>query len=152
MLTTSINSVKTKSQLYSVAQSCPTVCDPINRSPPGSSVHGIFQARILEWVAISFSRGSPWPRDWTCVSCISCIVRWILYHCTFWEVPTLPSILAKRSYGKICYILALLLCSQKTKEVDKLKFFSKCLAWASLLLRFPRSQSGIKKVILTSPV
>ena len=41
-----------------VAQSCPTLCDPMDCSPPGSSVHGILQARILEWVAISFSRGS----------------------------------------------------------------------------------------------
>jgi len=40
-----------------VAQSCPTLCDPVDCSPPGSSVHGIFQARILQWVAISFSRG-----------------------------------------------------------------------------------------------
>ena len=45
-----------------VAQSCPTVCDPMDCSPPGSSVHGIFQARVLEWVAISFSRGSSQPR------------------------------------------------------------------------------------------
>ena len=45
-----------------------TLCDPMNCSPPGSSVHGIFQAIILEWVAISFSRGSSWPRDWTWVS------------------------------------------------------------------------------------
>ena len=43
-------------------------CDPISCSPPGSSVHGISQTRILEWVAISFSRGSFWPRDWTRVS------------------------------------------------------------------------------------
>ena len=41
-----------------VVQLCPTLCDPMDCSPPGSSVHGIFQARILEWVAISFSRGS----------------------------------------------------------------------------------------------
>ena len=54
-----------------VAQSCPTLCDPMDCSPRGSSVHGIFQARILEWVAISFSRGSCWPRDWTWVSCIA---------------------------------------------------------------------------------
>ena len=47
---------------------------------PGSSVHGIFQARALQWVAISFSRGSSWPRDWTHVSCTSCIGRHILYH------------------------------------------------------------------------
>ena len=44
------------------AQSCLTLCNPMNCSPPGSSVHGILQARILEWVAISFSRGSSQPR------------------------------------------------------------------------------------------
>ena len=52
-----------------VAQSCLTLCDPMDYSPPGSSVHGISQARILEWVAISFSRVSFWPRDGSCVSC-----------------------------------------------------------------------------------
>ena len=52
------------------AQSCLTLCSPMNCSPPGSSVHGNFQARILEWVAISFSRGSSQPRDRTCVSCL----------------------------------------------------------------------------------
>ena len=51
------------------AQSCPTLCKPMNCSPPGSSVHVISQARILEWVAISFT-GSSRPRDWTHVSCI----------------------------------------------------------------------------------
>ena len=54
-----------------VAHSCPDICDPLDCSPPGSSVHGIFQARILEWVAIPFSRGSSQPRDWTQVSCMS---------------------------------------------------------------------------------
>ena len=54
-----------------VAQSCPTLCNPKDRSPPGSSVHGILQARVLECVAIPFSRGSSWPRDWTQVSCIA---------------------------------------------------------------------------------
>ena len=53
---------------------------PMDCSPPDSSVHGILQARILEWVAISSSRGSSWPKIRTCVSCISCIGRWILYH------------------------------------------------------------------------
>ena len=48
-----------------VAQSCPTLCDPVDCSPPGSPIHGISQARILEWVAISFSRGSSWSRNWT---------------------------------------------------------------------------------------
>ena len=55
-------------QFSSVAQSCPTLCDPMDCSLPGSSVHEIFQARGLEWVAISFSRGSSRPRDWTRVS------------------------------------------------------------------------------------
>ena len=54
-----------------VAQSCPTLCDPIDCSPPGSSVHRIFQARILEWIAISFSRVSSQPRDQTHVFCIA---------------------------------------------------------------------------------
>ena len=54
-----------------VAQSCPTLCDSMERSLPGSSVRGILQARILEWVAIPFSRGSSWPRGWTWVSCIA---------------------------------------------------------------------------------
>ena len=54
-------------------------------SPPGSAVHGIFQAKILECVAISCSRGSSWLRDWACVSWLSCIGRWILYHYATWE-------------------------------------------------------------------
>ena len=54
------------------------LCDPTDCSPPVSSVHGIFQARILHWVAISFSRGSSPPRDWTHISWISCIGRWTL--------------------------------------------------------------------------
>ena len=55
-----------------VPQSCLTLCDSMNSSLPSSSVHGILQARILEWVAIPFSRGSSWPADWTQVSCIAC--------------------------------------------------------------------------------
>ena len=68
----------------SVAQLCLTLCKPMNCSPPGSSAHGIFQARILEQVAISYSRGSFQPRDQTHVSCVSCIGRWILYHRAPW--------------------------------------------------------------------
>ena len=49
--------------MYVVTQSCPTLCDAMDRSPPGSSVHGIFKARILVWITIPFSRGSSWPRD-----------------------------------------------------------------------------------------
>ena len=54
-----------------VAQSCQTLCDSMDYSPSGSSVHGILQARILKWVAIPFSRGSSQPRDWTWVSWIA---------------------------------------------------------------------------------
>ena len=54
-----------------VAQLCPTLCNPMDCSLSGVSVHGIFQARVLDWVAISFSRGSSRPRDWTHVSCIA---------------------------------------------------------------------------------
>ena len=54
-----------------IAQSCPTLCDPMDCSLPGFSFHGIFQARVLKWVAISFSRGFSWPRDRTQVSCIA---------------------------------------------------------------------------------
>ena len=70
----------------SVTQSCPTLCDPLDYSPSGYSVHGIFQARIQQWVAISSSRGSSWPRDWThisCVSCVSCIAGWLF---TCWTI------------------------------------------------------------------
>ena len=59
-----------------VTQSCLTLCDPMDCSPPGSSVRGSLQARILEWVAMPSSRGSSRPRDRTQVSYVSCIVRW----------------------------------------------------------------------------
>ena len=56
-------------------QSCLTLCEPLDYSLPGSSVHGILQARILEWVAIPSSRGCNQPRDWTSISYISSIGR-----------------------------------------------------------------------------
>ena len=55
----------------SVSQSCPTLCDPMDSNPPGTCVHGISQARILEWIAMPYSRGSSWPRDQTQVYCIA---------------------------------------------------------------------------------
>ena len=62
-------------------QSCPTLCNPMDYNPPGSSVHGVFLARILEWVAVSYSRGSSQSWDQVCISCIDRI----LYHCITWE-------------------------------------------------------------------
>ena len=79
-----------------VPQSCPILCDPMDSSPPGSSVHGILQARILQWVAIPFSRGSSWPRNQTGVSYIAgrFFTNWATredhrksYKCYFWLIP-----------------------------------------------------------------
>ena len=55
-------------------QSCLTLCDPMDCNPPGSSVHEIVQARILEWIVISSSGGSSQPRDQTLISCVSCVL------------------------------------------------------------------------------
>ena len=66
-----------------VTQSCPTLCDPMDCSLPGSSVHGIFQARIPDCVAISFFGTSSWPRDQTCLL----LGRWDFYHWATWEAP-----------------------------------------------------------------
>ena len=61
------------------------LCNSINYRVPGSSIRGIFQARVLEWVAIAFSRGSSWPRDQTQVSCIAgrCFTLWVTRE-AFW--------------------------------------------------------------------
>ena len=74
--------------------------DPMDCSPPGPSVHGILQARILEWVAISSSRGSSRPGGQTHVSCVSCIGRWVHYHSTPPGKPLRPGSL---KYPKVAY-------------------------------------------------
>ena len=92
-------------------QLCLTLCDATDHSPPGSSVHEILQARILEWVAISFYGESSQPRDRTHISYISCIGRQILYDCTTWEAKfRLPaskylSLKAHSSPGKVLFLL-----------------------------------------------
>ena len=75
-----------------VAKSCLTLCNPMDCSPPGSSVHQIFQTRILAWVAVSFSRGSSWPRDQIH---ISCICKQILYH---WAIGEAQKLKKQNSY------------------------------------------------------
>ena len=60
--------------------SCVQLCYPVNCDPPGSFVHGILQARTLEWIDMPSSRGSFWPRDRTCISYVSCIVSQVLDH------------------------------------------------------------------------
>ena len=100
------------------AQLCPTLCDPIDCSPSGSSVRGIFQARILHWLAISFSRGFSWPRDQTHVSGIFCISRQILYHCATWEVPSFPrsiKIVRRRLQFSKCTLTLFLNSGQQNK-------------------------------------
>ena len=74
----------------SVAQSCRTLCDSVDCIPQGFSPWN-YPGRIPEWGAISYSRRSSRPSEQTRVSCVSCIVRQILYHCTPWEAPQLPS-------------------------------------------------------------
>ena len=67
-------------------QSCLILCEPMDYSLPGSSVYGILRARILEWVAISYYRGSSQPRNRTCISYVSCIVSQVLYPIiAIWE-------------------------------------------------------------------
>ena len=87
-----------------VIQSCPTLCDPVDCSPPGSSVHGILQARILEWVAISFSRGSSWPRDGSQVSRIAC------RRFTVWTEGL--------CYAMLCYAKSLQSCPTLCDPID----------------------------------
>ena len=79
------------SQRREVAQTYPTLCDPMGCSPPGSSIQGIFQARILEWFAISFSMEFSQSGDQTYISCVG---RWISIHCTTREVPVFLTIIA----------------------------------------------------------
>ena len=74
-----------RGRAHSVTQSHPTLCSPVDCSQPGSSAHGIFQARILERGATFYFRGSSRPKDPSCVSSISCTGRQILYHCTTLE-------------------------------------------------------------------
>ena len=68
-------------------QSCPILCSPIDCSPPGSSVHEILQARILERVAMLSSRGSSQPKDWTHISWVSCIAGEFFIHWATWGSP-----------------------------------------------------------------
>ena len=73
----------------SIAKLCLTLCNPMDCSPPGSFVHGTFQARILEWVAISSSKEPSQPRDWTWVFCIFCIAG-IKPEFPAWQADSLP--------------------------------------------------------------
>ena len=77
-------------------QLCPSLCDPMDCRPSGSPVRGILQARILEWVAVPFSRGSSPPRDRAHISYVSCIDRWVISTSAPWEAGKFPVLLMKR--------------------------------------------------------
>ena len=88
-------------------QLCPNLCDPMNCSPPGSSVSGILQERILEWVAMPFSRGSSQTRDQTYLSHISLVAGRFFTTSTTWEAPfnwqyRKPSLPPPNSYRALC--------------------------------------------------
>ena len=85
---------------------------------------GFFQARILEWVAISYSRGFSWPRDRTHVSFISCNGKWILYHCIIWEVHRSPICKATQTEKK-CKILGGKTPFEKWDPSSPPKFYSR---------------------------
>ena len=88
-------------------QSCLTLCNPMTCSLPGSSVRGILQARILEWVAVTFSRGSSWRRDWTRVSCVSCMTGRFFTTSATWEAPGLLRSVSVLKHFRISYIFSL---------------------------------------------
>ena len=112
---------------------------PLHHILLSSSVRGILHARILEWVAISFSRGSSWPRDQTHVYCVSCIIRWILY-------PLAPS-------GKPHHQVELSNSQRdwfSLQQGDILFIFSQHLTTAQIRLRKSSSTSKPKALSLTS--
>ena len=126
--------MKVKESESEVSQSCPTLCDPVDWSPPGSSVHGILQARILEWVAISFSGGSSRPRDRSQVSRIAgrCFNLWATREALKW-ITTWKNMCIyvgqriNRTQGTLEYIFFLAIYSQ-TKEKRNCKWILN-LAW-----------------------
>ena len=110
-----------------------TLCDPMDCSLSDSSVHGIFQARILGWVAISCSRGSSGSRDWTFISCFSCTDRWIPYHWATWKSALTVSYAAARNcpYSRVdrCFSFLLL---KTTSRLSFLLWF--CLFHGAVLV------------------
>ena len=94
-----------ESQLKVVVKQSHVLCDPMDGSPPGSSAHGILQTRILERLAISFSRESSRPRDRTRVPALA-VGRWILYHGATWEAQAHLRVYQMRPYrGKQLFVL-----------------------------------------------
>ena len=112
-------------------QSYLTLCNPVDCSPPGFSVQGILQARILEWVAMPFSRGSSPPRGQTCVFCLYCIGRWVLYHSAIWEAPW---------SGYFCLIFCALLVDKKLDKIRNWEPLKRTFVKAIYQIKITRTQ------------
>ena len=124
----------------SVTQSCLTLCHPMDCSPPDSSVYGIFQARIPEWVAISSPRGSSQHRDQTLISFSSCDGKQILYHWAIgkwsdWKQSLWRRILflssvfhIKHLFKKLCYIYTM----EYYSAIKRNAFESVLMRWMKL--------------------
>ena len=86
--------------------SCVWLCSRVDYSPPGSSVHGILQGRILEWVAMPCSRGSYPPRNWTGVSHVSCVGRRVLYHLCYLGSSAVVKTTAEWKRAFLCHFVS----------------------------------------------
>ena len=127
------------------SKSCLTLCGPMDCSLPGFSVHQISQARIMECIAISFSKGSSQPRDWTCVSCIAGSLlhqKQIHYHWGTREAPTSMLVPQKQ---KICLVYFItMLCFIKKKKKKLGPYYDIC-AFPLLLRWCPRLIHGFSQ-------
>ena len=115
-----------------ITQLCPTLCDPMDCRPPGSSVHGILQARILEWVAIPFSRGSSQPRDGTWVSSIAgrFFTFWAAkeaHSCFYWDLNIGPELAQRAPHGSFNIFFCLSVLRQNCRIKCKKCFDFLCL-------------------------
>ena len=132
---------------WSVTQLYLTLCDPMNCSLPGSSVHGIFQARMLEYFVISSSRGCSQSKNRIHASCVSCIGRQILYHWATWESPAILN----RVYLKLLFNLYFLSLKLSSHWVTSLADnFATDIIRSYLLIAYikPRYNESITLIIL----
>ena len=127
----SVSSLVVSAIICSVTSSCPKFFRPMDCGLPGSSAHGIFQARMLEWVAIFSSRASSQLRDQTCVSCGSCIGRWFFTT----EPPGKPKMVFKVNYFAIFESYSFVLGPSQVDMLLSLCFFFFTVNHVNLILR-----------------
>ena len=131
-----------------VVQLCLTLCNPIDYSPSGSSVHAIFQTRILEWVAMPFSKRSSWPRDQTRVSCI--VERFF----TIWATSVTIYIREKLKHIHTCLIHICIHINRHTSKIIGRCYSIIYYSYNKYIFinHVYNSNSHIKEVIRTSQV